>query len=239
MHLLVTRPAPGAEQTAAKLGDLGHRVTIESLSIIEATDNPFPQGNYSAVVVTSAAAIRLLANHEAKPHLLKLPLFCVGDATAKAAITAGFTNVTSASGDAKDLTQLLLKADHGKSAPLLYISGEDRAFDLAASLKKSGQECVEWIIYRARLSKILSKQTAALLQANKFDGVLLYSARAAKHLINLCLQQKIDLSASELKFFCLSPQIAETMPKLAQSRCFWPDEPNENALLALISTSAG
>ena len=235
MHLLVTRPAPGAEQTAAKLNDLGHQTTIESLSIIQATDIPFPKGNYSAIAVTSAAAIRQLASHEAKPHLLKLPLYCVGDATARAAKTAGFTNITSANGNAGDLLKLLPSTAHGKSAPTLYISGEDRAFDLTAAMQKSGRQCVEWVIYRARWQERFSVETSTRLQADEFDGVLLYSARAAGHFSDLCLQQNIDLSRSELKYFCLSPQIAATLPKLLQSRCFCPDKPHEDALLTTLA----
>ena len=78
-----------------------------------------------------------------------MPLFAVGARSAEAARAAGFSEVVSADGDVDDLIGLLAARFGGSGVRLLYLAGEDRAGDLAASLAAHGIEVETAVVYRA------------------------------------------------------------------------------------------
>ena len=128
MHVLVTRPEPAAERTAAALLARGHDVWKLPLMQIEPLAADLV-GKWGAVIITSANAPAAIAADPAREALRKLPLFAVGARSAEAARQAGFADVTSAGGDIRDLVQLLRGRKADAKAPLLYLAGEDRAAD--------------------------------------------------------------------------------------------------------------
>jgi uroporphyrinogen-III synthase len=100
MRLLLTRPADDSEATAAELRRRGHDVLIEPMLAIQPLpDAPFEPAGAQAILLTSANGARALAGR-AVPRTL--PVFAVGDATARAAADAGFGRVESAGGDIAD-----------------------------------------------------------------------------------------------------------------------------------------
>src|SRR5262249_59176590 len=99
----------------------------------EPVDFEFPREPLSAVAITSANAARAIARHSRRDALTALTAFTVGRHTAEAARAAGFRAVECADGDMDDLAALLRARFTEQSAPLLYLAGEDRAGDLAAS----------------------------------------------------------------------------------------------------------
>src|ERR1700704_1777136 len=91
VRLLVTRPEPDAERTAAALRSRGHQVEIAALLRIESIpDAELGPGPWSALVVTSANALRALESHPRRAELLGARVFAVGRSTAAAARAAGF-----------------------------------------------------------------------------------------------------------------------------------------------------
>src|SRR5262245_56238778 len=126
MRLLVTRPQHDGERTAARLRARGHEVTLAPLLSIDAVDAALPREPLSAVVMTSANAARIIARHPRRDALTSLPAFTVGRHTAEAARAAGFRAVECADGDKDDLAALLRARFNERSAPLLYLAGEDR-----------------------------------------------------------------------------------------------------------------
>src|SRR5262249_56009590 len=96
------------------------------------------------VVMTGATAARAIARHPRGEALTALTAFTVGRHTAEAAHAAGFRAVECADGDKDDLAALLCARFNERSAPLLYLAGEDRAGDLAAS----GVPLLTAVVYR-------------------------------------------------------------------------------------------
>ncbi len=107
VRLLVTRPEPDGERTAAALRARGHDVLVAPLLRRRRVDCELPDGPYGAVVMTSANAARAVARHPQREQLTALPAFTVGRHTAEAARAAGFRDVHSADGDKNDLVALL------------------------------------------------------------------------------------------------------------------------------------
>src|ERR1700754_986907 len=108
MAVLVTRPQPDADATAAALQKKGVGVSLAPMLRFEAV--PFQDDadmRYGAIILTSANALRGIEPQLTDPkrlkRLLKLPVFAVGDHTAAAARDAGFAKVISAKSDAAGL----------------------------------------------------------------------------------------------------------------------------------------
>src|SRR5882672_1931328 len=139
MAVLVTRPHPDGETTAASLRARGFAVLSAPMLRLE----PLPfrddeDADYGAVIATSANALRGIEPQLAGSTLLKLPMFAVGEHTADAARHAGFTNVIAAKGGAATLRDLVLERAKAKklkkASRLLYLAGADLARDLAGEL---------------------------------------------------------------------------------------------------------
>ena len=149
VRLLVTRPEPDAERTAAALRAHGHAVTVAPLLRVETlADAELGAGPWAAILVTSANAARAIAAHKRVAELRALPVFAVGERSAQAMRAAGFADVSSAEGAAGDLTRLAAeRLKHGE--PLLYLAGADRSSDIAADLAAQNFLVRTVVVYRA------------------------------------------------------------------------------------------
>src|SRR5262245_47506210 len=138
MAVLVTRPAPDNQRTAAALLARGYQALLSPMLRFEAVAFQDDGAACEGIVLTSANAVHALLHHPAMMRLLELQTFTVGDQTAEAARQAEFRNVISAKGDAEALTELIVKmAAAGKikkGAKLCYFAGADRARDLSGDL---------------------------------------------------------------------------------------------------------
>src|SRR5947209_7248188 len=132
MAILVTRADPDNQATAAALRIRGFEVLLAPMLRLEAVAfHDDADARYGAVVVTSANALRGIESHLKGHRLLELPLFAVGEHTADAARSAGFTCVISADGDATSLRDRVLASVQAKrlrkASTLLYLAGADLA----------------------------------------------------------------------------------------------------------------
>ena len=134
MRLLLTRPPPDGERTAAALRAHGHDVLLAPVLRVEALECALPDRDYAGTIMTSANAARAIAGKPEYARLTALPVFVVGHHTAGAAQAAGFRDVHCADGDRRDLARLLRERFEAKSEPLLYLAGEDRAGDIEVPL---------------------------------------------------------------------------------------------------------
>src|SRR5262249_5297741 len=207
MRLLVTRPEPDGERTAARLRARGHEVTLAPLLHIDAIDVELPREPLSAVVMTSANAARAIARHPRREPLPALPASTVGRHTAEAARAAGFREVECADGDTDDLAALLRARFNEQSAPLLYLAGEDRAGDLAAS----GVPLVIATVYRAVKVERFAPDVAVALAQGALDGVLHFSRRSAQAYLDCAARAGMLERALALVHFCLSRQVAQPL----------------------------
>src|SRR3954469_25816912 len=101
MAILVTRPQPDSETTAAALRAKGFAVLLAPMLRFEQVSfHDDADARYSAVIVSSANALRAIEADLAGSRLLALPLFAVGERSAEAARRAGFADVAVADGNA-------------------------------------------------------------------------------------------------------------------------------------------
>jgi uroporphyrinogen-III synthase len=234
MRLLVTRPAPDAERTAAVLRARGHEVMLAPMLHIEAVaDAELGAPPWSAVLLTSANGARAIPGHPRRAELRGLPVLTVGGSTAEAARAAGFADVTSADGDASDLAALAAQRFAGARAPLLYLAGEDRSGDLAGDLAAHGLSVRTVVIYRAVQTAKFPPAVRTALENGDLGGVLHFSRRSAEGF----LRCSGDLMNPALKpvHFCMSERAAERLRRAGATRIKVAARPDETSLLALVA----
>jgi uroporphyrinogen-III synthase len=238
VRLLVTRPQPDAERTAAALARLGHQVEHAAMLRVEfIPDAELGSGPWSAVVATSANALRAIGSHPRRAALLRLPLFAVGRRTAAAARAAGFPDVTAAGGDVRELAQCLREWRRDEDAgrhPLLYLAGEDRSGDLAGALAADGRSVHTVAVYRAVKADKFPPAAASALAAGQIDGVLYFSRRSAEAYIACARAAALLDQALATAHYCLSAQIAEPLKAAGAPTIHIAARPDEPALIALI-----
>ena len=226
MRVVVTRPRADGERTATALEALGHEVLVAPLMRIEPVATILA-GAWSAIIVTSSNALQAVA----APEFKSLPVFAVGSRTAEAARRAGFATVSAANGDTKDLVRLITARSVGATAPLLYLSGENRAGDLIAELANQGIRAQMEIVYRA-VAEPFPPVLVAALEAGDVDAVLHFSRRSAEFFIEGAKASGVAGPAEDVRHLCLSAQVAE--PLAGASRIAIAPRPEEDALIALL-----
>jgi uroporphyrinogen-III synthase len=234
VRLLLTRPEADAERTATALRGLGHSVFVAPLLRIETfADAEIGQGPWSGIVVTSANAARAIAQHNALPDLLGLPVIATGDRSAAAMRTLGFQDVVPAAGGEKELVRSAVQL-FAPGVSLLYLAGADRSGDVAGDLEAEGIAVQTVVVYRAVPVGALPPNGTDALKAG-IDGVLHFSRRSAAAYLDVTLaaglrQQAVDKPVH----FCLSRQVAEPLAAVGARDIRIAPEPTEAALAALI-----
>ena len=239
MAVLVTRPHPDDETTAASLRARGFDVLRAPMLRFE----PVPvhedmNARYSAVIVTSANALRGIEPHLKGHRMVELPLFAVGDHTAAAARRAGFTHVVSANGDAANLRDLVLASlkakELKKASTLLYLAGAELSRDLVSELEESGFRVVTQTTYRMIAVKSLPRETCDAFAANQVEAVLHYSQRSARAFLDAARAAGVEISALAIPQCCISATVASVVRDAGATQVVVAATPDENALFEAL-----
>jgi uroporphyrinogen-III synthase len=238
VRLLVTRPEPDGERTAALLRSRGHEVlTLPMLRIEAITDAALGPGPWAAVLFTSANAVRAVAAHPRFGELVGLPAYAVGARTQAAAAAAGFTNVRSADGDVHDLARLVAAELAPAGLPLLHPAGDARAGDLAGALNAHGLEVATVVVYRSVMATDLPPEVCDALASGAIDAVLHYSARTATAFMAAATRAGLSDRVIGIRHLGLSVQVASPLKAAGVASPEVAAEPNEEALFACIGAA--
>ncbi len=193
---------------------------------------------YSAVIVTSANALRGIEPHLKGHRMLELPLFAVGEHTAAAARRAGFTHVVSANGDAANLRDLVLASlrakELKKASTLLYLAGAEIARDLASELEDSGFRVVTQTTYKMIAVKSLPREACDAFAANQVEAVLHYSQRSARAFLDAARAAGVEISALAIPQCCISAAVASVVRDAGATQVVVAATPDENALFEAL-----
>jgi uroporphyrinogen-III synthase len=239
MAVLVTRPHPDGEATAAGLRAKGLNVLLAPMLRFEPVAfHDDADARYGAVIVTSANALRGIEAHLAGSKLLKLPLFAVGEHTAVAARKAGFNNVIAANGDATGLRDSVLASVKAKalkkSGTLLYLAGADLARDLAGELGERGFTVVTHTTYRMIPVSSLPREVGEAFAASGIEAVLHYSRRSARAFLEAARAAGVEISALAIPQCCISDAVASIVRDAGASHVMVARIPDENALFEAL-----
>ncbi len=166
--VLILRPQPGGEETAARARARGLEPVVAPLFTVQPLPwtAPLPDA-FDAVLFTSANAAR--HGGDALAAFRHLPAYAVGEATALAAAEAGFGQIRTGPSDGAAVVQMMAR------------DGVRRAFHPSAAdvseLPADGLEIERVPVYAAQAAERLSDVAVAAIHAGAI--VLLHSPRAA------------------------------------------------------------
>ena len=168
----VTRAQPGAASTAGRLTERGLDPVVLPLIEIRALAPALPDlAAFDGLIFTSLNGVAAFTDLGPPAEAFALPVFAVGDATARSARAAGFAMVRSADGDVEALAEMIRQTAPG--ARLLHPAALQPAGDLSGA--------VEGVAEIHVLPVYEAVATSAAPPAD-FDIVLIHSPRAAREL---------------------------------------------------------
>lgn len=172
--LLILRPQPGADASAAAARALGLEPVVTPLFTLApvAWEPPAPEA-VEAVMMTSANAARL--GGDALARFAQLPCYAVGAATAAAARDAGYARIETGESDGVALVARIV-ADGVRS--VLHFSGRDHV-----GLTHPDLSILRRIVYAA--DPVADLPAAARDALHREACVLLHSPRAARQFAKL------------------------------------------------------
>jgi uroporphyrinogen-III synthase len=239
MAILVTRPAPDNETTAAALRTKGFAVLLAPMLRFEPVAlHDDTEARYGAVIVSSANALRAIESDLAGSRLFTLPLFAVGERSAEAARRAGFDDVAVADGNAAALRDLIVAGVRAKrlkkASTLLYLAGADLAGDLAGELGERGFTVVTHTTYRMLPVQNLPQEAVDAFAANRIEAVLHYSRRSARAFLDAVRAAGVEISALAIPQCCISEQVASIVRDVGATRVLVARAPDENGLFEAL-----
>ena len=235
MRVWVTRTAPDAQATAARLRAMGHYPLVAPVLEIRVLPGPAPNlDGVTAIAFTSRNGVAAFAALTAERGL---PVFAVGPSTAEAARDKGFQRVEDAAGDVTALAGLIRRRRAVVGAGhVLHPGPEKPAGDLVAALAQGGVAARLHPVYATDALPLPPAAAAALAAAPPgVEVVLVHSPRAGRTLAGY---PQLARAASSLIALCISPVAAATLADLPFDRIDAAARPDEDALMDLVDRTA-
>ncbi|WP_367717514.1 uroporphyrinogen-III synthase [Nitratireductor sp. GISD-1A_MAKvit] len=233
-RVLVTRPEPGASETAARLVRMGFEPIVLPLTEIVPLHPAASVGKVDVVAVTSPNAIRH-APRSTLDALRGKPVFAVGSRTGDAARAAGLNVVDDEAGDAE---RLAARIDAAFTIPAhaTVLCGRVRRDVLETRLVEAGHHPHLIEIYDTLPLEPAERAVQEVIGERRVDDVLLHSANGAAQLTRLMERSDIGTKLAAATFYCLSERIAGVLGQDAAKNARIADFPSEDRLLILLKT---
>ncbi|MFC7333826.1 uroporphyrinogen-III synthase [Rhodocista pekingensis] len=230
--ILVTRPQPEADQTAAELAARGFTTLIEPLLEVRLLPGPaLDLAGVQALLLTSINGVRATL---ARTDRRDLPVLAVGRRTGDEARAAGFAEVREAEGDAVHLAALIRREVDPAAGRLLHVSGVDLAADLAELLGPDGYTVDRIVGYEAVAAEHLSPEVVSALRQADISIALFFSPRTARTFVRLATAAGLADRCAGMSAFCLSPAVASAAAGLPWQAVRVAERPAAGALLDLL-----
>lgn len=228
---LVTRPREDSEGVSRELRARGLDVAVEPLLNIRYLDVAVDAEGVQGILATSANGVRALA------RLLPdraLPVWAVGDASAREARALGYHNVESAGGDVETLAALVKDRCDSAMGAFLHAAGSVTAGDLSGRLNEAGFVVRRLVLYEARPAEAISAETAEALRAGALQLALFFSPRTAATFARLANAAGLAGATAGMGAYALSPAVAEQLAALPWAAVRVAAAPTQAALLAAL-----
>jgi uroporphyrinogen-III synthase len=235
MHVLVTRPEADADGLRQSLEQRGHTVSLAPLLEMRpyTLDAAIARGT-QATIATSRNALRALAGQSILSDLQTRPLYAVGHATGTLARDLGFVSVIEGPAGGHELARIIVANTNRTLGPLLYLTGNQVAFDVSEALEAKGYTCHKVTGYEMVEAASLPAPVLSGLASSQLDAVILMSPRTAQIFVRLVDAAGLPEVARNLNYLCLSNAVAKPLECLAPPSVAVAKMPNSEEILALI-----
>jgi uroporphyrinogen-III synthase len=225
--ILITRPEPGAGETAIRIAAMGFEPVLAPALGIELTGGLLPAA--AVVLATSGNALA-----PCFPAFRDFPIYTVGDATASRARGMGFSRVVSAAGDAVALAALVVRERLPSEGALLLASGQGQGLSLAVALRQAGFRVLRRAVYRAVPARALPIAAIDALRAGQIRAALFFSAETARIFVRLVQRAGISETVRPVEALAIGAAAGVALQALPWRRVGVAAKPTQDAMLALL-----
>ncbi|WP_165585435.1 uroporphyrinogen-III synthase [Roseococcus sp. SYP-B2431] len=225
--VLITRPEPGAAETAARVRALGWRPVLAPALVL--APRPFRPTRAQALLLTSRAAARALTPWD-------IPVVAVGEATAEAARARGFSEVRAADGDAAAMTAFCAAHLDPAAGPLLLAVGEGYSVELAAALRARGFRVTRRLAYAAAESADFPAEAAAALRNREVSHALFFSPRSAGCSVRALTASGLSEALRGIEAIAIAPRVAAVLDGLPWCSVRTARRPDQDHILELLGS---
>ncbi|HEX6959877.1 MAG TPA: uroporphyrinogen-III synthase [Ferrovibrio sp.] len=232
MQVLITRPQAEAAALQQRLQAMGFAADCAPLLDIRIRDMAdLPLDGVAALLFTSANGVRAFVANCARRDFA---VYAVGEASARAALAAGFRDVSAAGGDVDSLAELIRRKREPDIGALLHVAGTVLAGDLQATLLSYGYDVRRVALYEAIPAAALPAEVSARFKAGGYGAVLFFSPRTAATFVSLSDRAGIGAGAVSAAALCLSANVAKAAARLPWREIRVAAQPREEDLMALL-----
>lgn len=224
----VTRTDPFNRLTAKRLVGTCHEALCAPVLRVVPVPAPALMAVPDALVFTSLNGVRL---HRFSPSLAEVPVFAVGDHSARYARARGYRRVASASGNLADLSRTIRNGLAGP-ADILHVGAATPAGDLA-KLLGSPYRVARLPVYGVEERDPREFDTIAD-RLGEVGHILIHSPRAG-HFVARWLAAVMPEWPGVVH--CISPTAAESFGQLPVISKVTASRPDERSLLATLTGS--
>lgn len=233
MRVLITRPWRDGAGLAAALRAHGvDSIIAPLLNIHYWSGPPLDLHGVQSLLVTSANGVRALA---AREPTRDLPVYAVGDATARTARRKGFQVVESASGDVAALAKLVRDKLDPAAGALVHVAGTQVAGNLAGMLTAAGFQYRREVLYEAHIPDRLPPTAARAVKEQTLHGVVMYSPRTAATFVDLIRKAELENECQNLRAFCLSQAVADQAGAVSWKSILVVAHPAQSAMVEAVT----
>lgn len=229
--VLITRPTEDATRLASGVAYLGATPILCPLMTIRFLDGDLDLDNVQGLLFTSANGVRAYARLTENRDL---PVFTVGEATAREARTCGFETVDAAAGDVDALARLVIERCKAGDGDFLHVAGTHRAGDLSGLLAAAGFVTRRAVLYAADQIDNIPDTAADILKEDRPSVVLLYSPRTAALFGALVEKAGLTDHLSSATALCLSQAVAEKISSFQWAKVVVAEKPEQDNLLGQL-----
>jgi uroporphyrinogen-III synthase len=194
--------------------------------------SPLDLNGVQALLMTSANGVRAYC---ARNSEREIPLFAVGDATAREARANGFKNISTARGDVSHLAKLVRTQLSKSDGAVLHVAGTKTAGDLAGDLLLAGFEYRRDVLYNVVAAQFLRPKTILALLNKEVRGVLLYSPRTAKIFCQCAVSDLGENILSSVTAYCLSAAVADKARVVNWQAIVVASRPTQSELIHVVA----
>ena len=232
MHIMLTRPIEDSEELIIKLKTLGHDVShLPVIKINHLNLKPIDFSNFSAIIFTSANAVKFLDTKKIDKNIL---CFCVGSITEKFALKRGFQNVHSAEGNVSNLKELILQNFNKDAGKIIYVSGDVVASNLHLQLMDEDYKVERFINYSVKHLTEFDQKFIDKLKKNIPSIIFVYSQNSAKSLLNIIKKYELVDYWMNTNLMCLGEKTSTVLNEIKWKKIFIFNPGEEEFLLYKI-----
>ncbi len=227
-RVLITRPEPGATETAARVAALGFSPVVAPVLSITTCVVRAPD-HLAATVLTSRNALSACSR-----IMHDRPIFAVGTATAALATAAGFERVFNSNGDAHALAALIANTMSPPEGVLFFPTAQGQGIELAASLRHHGFQVLRRVAYRVTSVNSLPQLAALNLRHRRVAVAMFFSAETSRQFVSLLRAAGMAETVKDIEAVSISERAAMALRPLPWRRLSVASTPNQDAMLAML-----